>query len=731
MLTRRRLLIGLFRRHKFNHHTKPLNQSISLKSSTRKFSNSTVEIDQSIEKLYEKKTPIDHVLLRPDTYVGSIQQQTSTMWIYDSKTNKMEEKSVQYIPALIKIFDEILVNAADNKQRSKSMNEIKVTINPKNNQIIIQNNGKGIPILHHKEHNCYIPELVLGNLLTGSNFNDSVAKITGGRNGYGAKLTNIFSTTFEVEIVNKSRKLKYYQKWNNNMGVRNDPIIEKLSDSPPDYTKVTFYPDLSKFGLKSLNDIDTLDVMFSRVRDLAGCLDGVDVYLNDQKLPGGFNEFINSFPQPQIENKNNSEESDSESPEEEEQQGETNKNCFVSMKINDRWKIGVGVSNSHKFQQVSFVNGINTYRGGTHVNYITDQITAAIASKLSKQDKNISSTLSNHVKQHLFVFVNALIENPAFSSQTKETLTTRTSDFGSECNIPPRFINSIMKDTEISNKVLQWVKLKQTSELNKGKKGKTIKKQLQIPKLDDANWAGGKRSDECTLILTEGDSAKALAIAGLSILGRDKYGVFPLKGKLLNVRDASHSQLVKNQEISSLVEILGLNYNSKYESSDKKHWKTRYGNIMLMTDQDHDGSHIKGLIINFIHHFWPNLLKNNFFYQFITPIMKVSNQSKSYSFFTIPEYKKWKDNLIKKSQNQDVLKKWNIKYYKGLGTNTSAEAKEYFKNLPKHKRLLSYDELTNNSIELAFSKSKSEDRKKWILEKTENESHHDSVINGK
>lgn len=121
--------------------------------------------------------------------------------------------------------------------------------------------------------------------------------------------------------------------------------------------------------------------------------------------------------------------------------------------------------------------------------------------------------------------------------------------------------------------------------------------------------------------LTEGDSAKALAISGLGVVGRDYYGVFPLKGKLLNVREASHQQIMKNEEIQNVAKILGLTFGKVYDNCSS----LRYGHLMIMTDQDHDGSHIKGLLINFLHHFWPSLLQiPGFLQQFITPIVKVS-----------------------------------------------------------------------------------------------------------
>jgi DNA topoisomerase-2 len=211
-----------------------------------------------------------------------------------------------------------------------------------------------------------------------------------------------------------------------------------------------------------------------------------------------------------------------------------------------------------------------------------------------KKDANVKA---HTVKNHLWVFVNALIDNPAFDSQTKESLTTRQASFGSKCDVP----ESMLKDVEKSGIVealLSWADFKQSKYLKKtdGTKTQRIR---GIVKLEDANDAGGRNSEKCTLILTEGDSAKALAMAGLSVVGRDNYGVFPLRGKLLNVREASSKQIMENEEIRNIKKILGLQQNKEYTNVKS----LRYGHLMIMPDQDHDGSHIKGLLINFIHSF--------------------------------------------------------------------------------------------------------------------------------
>lgn len=284
-------------------------------------------------------------------------------------------------------------------------------------------------------------------------------------------------------------------------------------------------------------------------------------------------------------------------------------------------------------------------------------------------------------------------------------MTSRQNTFGSSHTVSDKFLKAVEK-SGVVNRILQYAKFKQTAELRR-KGGSKQKKLTGITKLDDANFAGSAKGKNCTLILTEGDSAKSLAVSGLSVVGRNYYGVFPLRGKLLNVREASHSQIMKNEEIQNLVKILGLKFGEKYESSKS----LRYGHIMIMTDQDHDGSHIKGLVINFLHHFWPSLLElPGFLQEFITPIVKANKGNNTNVFYTIPEYQVWKESA-------GDLSGWRIKYYKGLGTSTAKEAKEYFSDLKKHEIKFEYNnEDDGDAIDMAFSKKRVADRKTWLLD---------------
>ena len=560
-----------------------------------------------------------------------------------------------------------------------------MTIDTDNNTISVYNNGKGIPVLVHQKEKIYVPELIFGHLLTSSNYDDGEKKVTGGRNGYGAKLCNIFSKEFIVETADSVSKQKFKQVFKNNMGEKGEPKITSNSRGE-EYTKITFKPDLAKFGMAEI-DADTAALLKKRVIDLAGCVRNVKVYLNDTRVKiKNFRQYVDLY----IASKdNNAVVLGGQKP------------VVVYENVSDRWEIAFTLSEG-QMQQVSFVNSISTSKGGTHVNYIADQIASKLAEAIQKKNK-AAPVKPFQIKNQMWLFVNCLVENPSFDSQTKENMTLKASAFGSKCSLSDDFLNKVKKSGIVEN-VLHWAKSKQDLMLKKtdGSKRSRI---TGITKLDDANHAGTKNAQNCTLILTEGDSAKTLAVTGLGVVGRDQFGVFPLRGKLLNVREASHKSILENQEINHVKQIMGLQHGKKYTDTST----LRYGHLMIMTDQDHDGSHIKGLIINFLDHFWPELLRvPGFLCEFITPIVKVSKGKTEIPFYTIPEYETWKE------ENNEG-RGWTIKYYKGLGTSTKEDAKKYFSAIDIHRKSFSaVDDSERDLIDMAFNKKKTDNRKEWL-----------------
>lgn len=665
-------------------------------------SNSTSKSSSNASDQYQKLSQLEHILKRPDTYIGSVEKNKVEMWSFDSESETMKFADVTIVPGLYKIFDEILVNAADNKIRDPTMKNIKVTIDAENNTILVMNDGRGIPVEIHTKEKMYIPEMIFGNLLTSSNYDDDQRKVTGGRNGYGAKLCNIFSTQFTVETADQNTGQLYQQTWTDNMSKVGKPKITKVKNKR-EYTKVTFKPDLSKFNMDSLDE-DILSVLRRRVYDLCGTVRDCSIYLNEKKLTiRNFKGYVEMYVKA-IQEKAPLLAADA--------------GTFLSIvheQINERWEVAFAVSDG-SFNQVSFVNSIATTSGGTHVKYVSDQIIDKLLEELNKKEKGKKKLMikANQIKNNMFVFINCLIENPAFTSQTKEQLTTRPGQFASKQKdkvvIPDLFIKKVLK-TSISDTIRSIVDANEDKALAKddGRRKTRIKGQV---KLVDANKAGTKDGYKCTLILTEGDSALSLAVAGLAVVGRDHYGCFPLRGKLLNVRDASADQIAKNAEITALKKIIGLQHRKNYTPENIK--ELRYGHVMIMTDQDHDGSHIKGLLINFFESSFPGLLDiPGFLLEFITPIVKVTVKNRGQlntkiSFYSIPEFEHWRD-----SEGRNC--RWSHKYYKGLGTSTSAEARDYFSQLEKHlKEFHSLQQDDAGLIDLAFSKKKADDRKEWL-----------------
>ncbi|KKK13485.1 DNA topoisomerase 2 [Aspergillus rambellii] len=622
----------------------------------------------NVSEKYEKLSHLEHIVKRPDTYIGSVERTSQEMWVYNSETDSMEYREVSYVPGLYKIFDEIVVNAADNKQNDANMDEIRVTVSRETGEISVWNNGRGIPIEIHEKHKIYIPELIFGNLLTSSNYNDSQQKVTGGRNGFGAKLCNVFSTEFSIETVDSRQKKKYKQTWTDNMTKIGKPKITDASKSD-DYTKVTFKPDYANLAWR------------------------VAVKLNGSRIPvRNFKKYMEMYTKAIRKERG--------------EDGPAPKDEIITCSPDPRWEIGFAVSDG-SFQQVSFANAIATTSGGSHVNYIADQICTKLADAVKKKNKNGATLKTAQIRNHIFLFVNALIVNPAFTSQTKEQLTTKPSQFGSKCVLEDDFLKKILK-TDIMNNILHFAQQKADQMLKKSDGGRRTR--MNNPKLTDANKAGTKEGHHCTLILTEGDSAKGLAMAGRAVVGPDLFGVYPLRGKMLNVRDASFEQISKNQEIQNIKNFMGLQHKKEYTETRG----LRYGHLMIMTDQDHDGSHIKGLLINFLQAQFPSLLKiPEFLIEFITPIIKVwkgdaKNPTKSVSFFTMPEYEAWKEL-------PGHQRGWDHKYYKGLGTSTTEDAQIYFRDLDRHlKEFHTMQDKEAELIELAFSKKKADERKEWL-----------------
>lgn len=643
-----------------------------------------VMTDTELATKYQQKTDKQHILDNPDTYVGSIENVESSVWVYNDETNKICEKVIQYIPGLYKLFDEGIVNCRDHfirmSQKEKSstvhhVGNIDIDIDS-TGTITMYNDGNGIDIEKHPEYNVWIPELIFGHLRTSTNYDKKEEKIVGGKNGFGFKLVLIWSTVGSVETVDHNRGLKYVQKFHDNLNQIDPPKITKSKVKP--YTKITFTPDYARFGIPGLSK-DMIQLFKRRVYDIGAVTSkNVRVKHNSSLVPvKSFVNYIDLYLE------------------------KDSKKVYDSP--NERWEYAVAVSPSHEFMQVSFVNGIHTSKGGKHVDYIMNQITRKTIAYIEKKKKITVNSAS--IKEQLILFIRCDIVNPAFDSQTKDYMNTPSAKFGSTCSVDDKVIEKIAKQLSVMETACALSEIKESKAAKKtdGSKSKNIR---GIPKLIDANWAGTNRSNECMIILCEGDSAKAGIVSGLSSDDRNVIGVYPMKGKIMNVRGETKKKISENNEIADIKRILGLESGKTYDSLEHVQKCLRYGKVLFMTDQDLDGSHIKGLCLNLFQSEWHSLSRIGEFIGFMnTPILKAKKGSQTIVFYNDGEYEEWKE--------ANDTKGWNVKYYKGLGTSTGKEFREYFAK----KKVVWFShngDLSDDTIDMVFNKKRSDDRKQWL-----------------
>jgi DNA topoisomerase-2 len=636
----------------------------------------------------QQKTDKQHILDNPDTYIGSVETVDSNMWIMNEASDKIIEKNISYIPGLFKLFDEGIVNCRDHVVRMQSKIEqnvdnslpvtyIDVAIQ-EDGTIVMINDGNGIDVVQHPEYKTWVPELIFGHLRTSTNYNKEEKKIVGGKNGFGFKLVLIWSTYGQIETVDHIRGLKYTQEFKDNLDTICPPKITKASKAKP-YTKITFKPDYQRLGINGLTP-DLIALLKKRVYDISAITDkSIKVKYNSSIITTkNFEQYINLYI------------------------GEKGVAPRVYEEANSRWEYAVALTPTNEFIQVSFVNGIYTSKGGKHVEYILNQITRKLSEYIEKKKK--VKVNPNSIKEQLVLFLRCDIENPAFDSQTKDFMNTPMAKFGSKCDVTDKFIEKVAKMGVMDAAcAITEVKENKAAKKTDGTKSKSIR---GIPKLDDANWAGTDKSKDCMIIFCEGDSAKTGVISGLSSEDRNTIGVYPLKGKVMNVRGEAVKKVSENKEIAEIKKILGLETGKEYQNIDEVHKTLRYSKVVFMTDQDLDGSHIKGLCINLFQNEWASLTHIPGFIGFMnTPILKAKKGPLELKFYNEGEYEEWKSN--------NETKGWNIKYYKGLGTSTKTEFREYF----EEKKFVGFEhtgQMSDDAIDMVFNKKRADDRKVWL-----------------
>lgn len=653
---------------------------------------------------YHKITHVQHVLTRPDTYIGSIEKEYKELYIFNEETQTFKKKQMEYIDGFIRIHMEIIYNSIDNIPRSRehglTCDLIKIEINDELNKMSVTNNGLSIPIVKNDKDE-YIPEIIFGNLMAGSNFDDKEDRYTTGRNGLGAKLTNIFSKYFEVEINDPINELIYTQIWFNNMSEKQNPIIKK-SKTKAGYVKITWSPDFEYFKLdKKQYTNDHIDLLKKIAYDIAGNSSKCTVIFNNIKIK--FKTFLDYC-----------------TLYHEKLDKEVINIKHKQIDLIDEYESNVVITGAYEKNSnmsISFINNLYTIDNGKHYNLWSDKILNAICVKLSKKNSIVEP---KDIKKFFNIFVSCRMINPTFKSQNKNQLTGSKDIINTEIDFVP-IINKINK-WEIINNIKTYLENKDDAKLKKTTD--TRRKAVHIENYDSANKAGTKHSKYCSLLLCEGLSAKTYAVVGMShimsymknmnyniseieqdekkIKGRDWMGIYPLRGVPLNCRNATIDQILKNREITDIIRILNLEKNLDYNLKEN-YEKLTYGKIIILTDADTDGSRIKGLLLNIFHDMFKSLLSLSYIVCMKTPILKITTiQHKNALFYN--EYLARKYIETYKNEIRD------IKYYKGLGTSNNDDIKNSFAQFMEN---LIYDDKTDEMMDVMFNKKKnfSDDRK--------------------
>lgn len=651
-------------------------------------------------------TELDRVFESSDMYIGQSVHGSpiqTDRFVFNPSTKAMEFKNdVCYPLGLLKLFDECIVNVADNIQRGYGTNKICIELDKHKGIIKVYNNGRNFPISltsHNSSANpcekAYTSEILFFHLGSSTNYKKK-QKITGGKNGLGIKIVNIFSKWFELEMCDG--KLVYLQKSSNHMRHVETPIITKKKQKP--YISLSFKPDISLFydkdnihGKQEGFEDELYNLLLTRVYDIAGTTPkNISIYLTQKHISDEpekiairtFKDYVNLFIPP-----NN--------------QDSTKIGHF----INDRWEVVLMKNPLPNKAFVSFVNNINTYLGGEHVKYIYSQVINFLRKKIPSIDKR-------RVQNSVFAFVRSTIEDPSFQSQSKATLSSSVKSFGSTCELPPKCLNVLLRNGVIDD-LKEEIEFKNMKMLKKSTAiGSSLSNRISLKgnsSIEDAADAGKRGKKKGTMLfIVEGKSALQLMKAGFKVIGQKKFGALAIRGKIINSYTSTDEKVFNNSEVKMICQLLGLQFGVKADIS-----KLRYENVCMLCDQDYDGEHIKALLIAFFSKYFPELLEDErgFLSTMVTPIVIAKPRTKKKDlelkmFFTLDKFETWLDDPD--SQHS----KYNIKYYKGLGTSDVAEGKQYFKNMNQLiKRFLPMRSQDKVALNMALSKD-AKGRQNWM-----------------
>ena len=619
-----------------------------------------------MKQKYQTMDEISHILSRSGMYVGSIKPEEKDLFIYNIDTAKMQNKTIEYIPAMLKVVDEVISNSCDEFRRKDNMGltQLFVTISKKKGRIAVRDNG-GIPVVKHKEAGIYLPQFIFGQLRTSSNYDDTDDRNVIGTNGIGVKIANIFSKRFSVESADKKNKIEIV--WENNMrDVVSNNKIEKCTDH---FTQTTFDLDFTRFETEDTTFTDDfIDIVHKRCIDAAAANIGLKVvfkcddYEETWKFKK-FDEYIELY-------------------------------SDLLENINDKIQFDNQLASVYVFPgsniDVAFVNGAECSKG-THIRAVRNEVNNTVVDFLQKKDKIEVTTRA--VDGKYAVFMNINVSNPAYDSQTKDTLTTPVDKFSKDekviWDVPEKFLTQITK-SEIIELMRDWFKQKTAAEDEKALRKINRETNRGLKRPDKYITCSSRNKKEKQLWIFEGDSARSGFRNGRN---PDIQAGYTMRGVTLNCYGMTPVQIMKNEVFNDIVTILGLKWGKEFDIND-----LNFGKIVISTDMDHDGHHICGILLQFFSN-WPELFTNNIVCRSISPIIISRKGKDCKKFYALNEFKAEEKNL----------KGYSHKYAKGLGGLSNQESKEMYQE-PKFQYFL-LDKTTEVMFHKWFSKNDADVRK--------------------
>lgn len=623
---------------------------------------------KTIEQKYTELSEVQHILIRPSMWVGSTKMEEKDMFIYNANIGKFEMKVVTYIPAMLKVVDEVISNSCDEYRRKDNMGltELRVSISKETGEIIVRDNG-GIPIVKHKEAGVYVPEFIFGRLRTSSNYDDNEDRNVIGTNGVGSSLCNVFSTYFEIESADG--KNEFHRSWSNNMETLNDDLKVTKCNKKTHFTQTRFKLDFSRFetDLNTFDD-DFINIIHKRCIDAAAANPGLKVVFNDTEewLFKKFDEYIDLYSN--------------------------------LLNIQDKIYFNNDLCTAWIFPDssidIGFVNGAECSKG-THMRALRNEINQTVVDFLTKKDK-LKDLTTRGVDGKYSVFIDINVSNPTYDSQTKETLTTPIDKFSKDekikWEVDDKFLNKICK-SEIVSLVRDWYKQKTAAEDERAlrKINRETSKGLKRP--DKYITCSSRKKNERQLWVFEGDSAKAGFRGGRN---PEIQAGYTMRGVPLNCYGATPLQIMKNEVFNDLVTILGLKWGKEFNVND-----LNFGKIVISTDADVDGDKIASLLLLFFNN-WPELIDKGIVCRSVSPIIISRKGKDCKKFYTMDEFK----------AEEKKLKGYSHKYAKGLGGLSNQESKEMYQE-PKF-LYFKKDEAADSMFRKWFAKGDSETRKQML-----------------